>query len=65
MNLRLNDYHSNPIEIRRTFCPPDITDWWRQQEQTQSKYADLSNVAHDIFSIIPPIVGEEARLSLG
>jgi hypothetical protein len=53
------------MEISSTFWLPDITDWWRQQEETHSKYADLSNVARDIFSIIPHDVGVEARFSLG
>jgi len=44
---------------------PDITDWCRQQEETHSKYADLSNMARDIFSIIPHGVGVEASFSLG
>jgi len=61
----LNDYHSDPMEISSTFRIPDITDWWRQQEETHSKYADLSNVARDIFSIIPHGVGVEASFSLG
>jgi len=61
----LNDYHSNPIEISSTFWIPDITDRWRQQQEMHSKYADLSNVARDIFSIIPHGVGVEATLSLG
>jgi len=52
INPNLNDYHSDPMEISSTFCIPDITDWWRQQEDRHSKYADLSNVARDIFSII-------------
>jgi len=43
----------------------DITDWWRQQEEMHSKYADLSNVVCDIFSIIPHDVGVEASFSLG
>jgi hypothetical protein len=43
INLNLNDYHSNPMEISRTFWLPDITNWWQQQEETHSKYADLSN----------------------
>jgi hypothetical protein len=45
INPNLNVYHCNPMEISRTFCIPDITDWWRHQEETHSKYADLSNVA--------------------
>jgi hypothetical protein len=61
----LNDYDSDQMEISSTFWLPDITDWWRQQEETHSKYADLSNVARDIFSIIPHGVGVEASFSLG
>jgi len=61
----LNDYHSDPMVISSTLWIPDITDWWRQQEETHSKYSDLSNVARDIFSIIPHVVGVEARFSLG
>ena len=53
------------MEISSTFCLPDITDWWWQQEETHSKYADLSNVARDIFSIIPHGVAVEASFSLG
>jgi hypothetical protein len=64
-NPNLNDYHSDPMEISTTFWIPDITDWWRQQEETHSKYANLSNVARDIFSIIPHGVGVEASFSLG
>jgi len=58
-----NDYHSDPMEIDRTFWLPDIADWWRQQEEMHSKYADISNVAHDIFSIISHDVGVEASFS--
>jgi len=65
INPNLNDYHSDPMEISSTFWIPDITDWWRQQEETHSKYADLSNVARDIFSIIPHGVRVEASCSLG
>jgi hypothetical protein len=65
INPHLNDYLSDPMEISSTFWIPDITDWWRQQEETHSKYADLSNVARDIFSIIPHGVGVEASFSLG
>jgi len=61
----LNDYHSDSMEISSTFWLPDITDWRRQQEETHSKYADLSNVACNIFSIIPHGVRVEARFSLG
>jgi len=65
VNPNLNDYHSNPMEISSTFWLPDITDWWRQPEETQSQYADLCNVAPDIFSTIPYRVGVEASFSLG
>jgi len=53
------------MEISSTFWIPDITDWWRQQEETHSMYTDLSNVACDIFSIMPHGVGVEASFSLG
>jgi len=65
INPNLNDYHSDPMEISSTFWIPDITDWWRQHEETHSKYADLSNVARDIFSITPNVVKVEASFSLG
>ena len=61
----VNDYHSDPMEIRSTFWLPDITDWWCQQAETHSKYANCSNVARNIFSIILHRVGLEASLSLG
>jgi len=64
INQNLNDYHSDPMEISSTFWLPDITDWWQKQEETHSKYADLSNVARDIFSIRPHDVGVEASFSL-
>jgi len=53
------------MEISSTFWIPDITDWWRQQEETHSKYAYLSNVARGIFSFIPHGVGVEASFSIG
>jgi hypothetical protein len=54
------------MEFISIFWIPDITDWCRQQEGTHSKYADLSKVARDIFSIIPHGgVGVEASFSLG
>jgi len=65
INPNLDDYHSDPMDISRIFWLPDITDWSRQQEKTNSKYANLSNVARDIFSIIPHGVGVEASFSLG
>ena len=62
INPNLNDDHSDPMEIGSTFW---ITDWWCQQEEMHIKYTDLSNVAHDRFSIIPHRVGVEASISLG
>jgi len=53
------------MEISSTFWIPGITDWWREPEETHSKYADLSNVARDIFSIIPHGVGVDASFSVG
>jgi len=53
------------MEISSTFWISYITDWWQQQEETHSKYTDLSNVVRDIFSIIPHGVGVEASFSLG
>jgi len=61
----LNDYHSDPMPISSTFWIPDITDWWRQQEERYSKYADISNVADDIFSILRHVVRVEASFSVG
>jgi hypothetical protein len=52
-NPNLVDCHSDRMEIRSTFWLPDITDWLHQQEETHSKYTNLSYVAQDIFSIIP------------
>jgi len=65
VNPNVNDYHSDPREISSTFWLPDIPDWWRQQEEMHSTYADLSNLARDMFPIIPHGVGVEASLSLG
>jgi len=53
------------MAISSTFWIPDITDWWCRQKETHSKYPNLSNVANDIFSIIPHGVGVEATFSLG
>jgi hypothetical protein len=53
------------MEFSSTIWIPDITDCWRQQAETHSTYADLSNVARDIFSIIPHGVRVEASVSLG
>jgi len=65
INLHLKDYQSDPMVISITFWLPDITDWWRQQEEINSMYADLSNVAPKIFSIISYCLGVEASFSLG
>jgi len=65
MNPNLNDYHSDPMEIRSTFLLPDITDWCQHQEETHPKYADLPNAAGEICSIIPDGVRVEASFSLG
>jgi len=64
INTNLNEYHSDPLAISSTWWIPDTTDWWRQPEEAYSKYANLSNVAHDIFSIMPHGVGMEASYSL-
>jgi len=61
----LNEYHSNPMEIRSTLWVPDFTDCWRHREDMHWKYADPSSVAQNIFSIIPHDVGVEASFLLG
>jgi len=61
----LNDYNSEPMEICSTLWILDLTDWWRQNKETHPEYADLSNVASDIFSMIPHCAGLEASCSLG
>jgi len=53
------------MEISSTFWLRDIPDWWRQQEETLSKYTDPSDVASDIFYTIPHDVGVESKFSLG
>jgi hypothetical protein len=65
INPNLNDYHFDTLDISSTFWLPDITDWWQQQEETHSKYVDLSNVAHAIFPIIPHAVGVGASFFVG
>jgi len=64
-NPNLNDYHPDPMEISSTLGLPHITDWWSEREQTRAMSADLSNVARDIFSITPHVIGVEASFSLG
>jgi len=61
----LNDDDSNPMEITSASWIADITNWWRQQEETHSKYTDLYNVASEIVSIIPHHTGVEATSSIG
>jgi len=51
------------MEISNTVWLPDITDWWRQQKEMHWKYADLSNLARNIHSVIPHGVWQEACLS--
>jgi len=65
INPNLNDYHPDPMEISSTFSILDITDWWRQQEETHWRYADLANLVRDISSIKPHGFGVEASFSLG
>jgi hypothetical protein len=65
INPNLNDYHSDQVQFSSTFCIPDITNWCRQQQEMHSKYADLTNVARAIFSIMPHGVGVEDSFSLG
>ena len=64
-NPNRNEYHSDPNEISSTFWLPDITYWWHQREEPCSMYAGLSNVARNLFSIIPHGVRVEACFSLG
>jgi len=65
MNPNLNDYHSDRMEISIKFWLLYITHLWCQQEETHSKYANLCNVAPNIFSFIPHGVGVEASFSNG
>jgi len=65
INTNLNDYHSDPMDISSTFWILDITNWWHQQDEKHSKYTNFSNVARDIFSIIPHGVAVEASFCLG
>jgi hypothetical protein len=63
INPNLNDCLSDPMEISSTFWIPDITDWWRQQEETDSNETDLSIVAHNISSMILHGVGVKVSFS--
>jgi len=64
INWNLNDYSYDTMEISSTFWIPDITNWWQQQEEMHSKYANLSKVACDILSIIRHGVTVGAKISL-
>jgi len=64
VDLNLNDYHSDPMEISSTFSIPDITDWWEQQEERHSKCADGCNVVGERSSIIPDGFGADSGCSL-
>jgi hypothetical protein len=63
-NPNPNDYHSDPREISSTLLILDITDRWKQQKEMHSKYADLSDLACDIFGIIPHGLQVEASLAV-
>jgi len=52
------------MEISSTFWILDIADWWWQQAETHSMYADLSNVARDTIWIILHCGRLEASFSL-
>jgi len=65
IDSNLKDHYSGQMASSSIIWIPDITDWWHQQEEMHYKYADLSNVVCDIFSIIPHGVGVEANFSLG
>jgi len=60
-----NDNHYDPMLIGSPLWIPDIADRWRQPEDTHSKYVDLCNVACNIFSIIPDVVGVGTSFSFG
>jgi hypothetical protein len=61
----LNDYLSDRIEISSTLWLPDIIDWWYEQADSHTAYADFLNVAQHIFFIITHVVRVEASVSLG
>jgi len=65
MNLYLDDYHSDQMDISSTSWFPKITDCWHHQDETYSNYAYIFIVARDIFPIIPHGVGVEASVSFG
>jgi hypothetical protein len=53
------------MESRSTFWLPDITDWWLIYNELHPKYTDLSNLACNIFSIIPHGIRDKVSYSLG
>jgi len=61
---KLNDYHSDPMEVSSSLWIPDITDSWHQQKEMHSKFSILSNVAPDIVSILWHGVRPEGSVSL-
>lgn len=65
MNPKIDEYNSNTITISYTLWLPDITDWWHQQEKTDSINAALSDMARDIFCIILNGLGVKAIFHLG
>jgi len=65
LNPHVSDYHPDPMEISSTFSIPDITDGLMRQAVTLSKFADLSYVACDKFSLISHCVAVEASFCLG
>jgi len=58
-------YHSDQMVISSRFGIMDITDWWCQQDKMHTMHAKLSNLAHDIFSILPYSARVEASVSIG
>jgi hypothetical protein len=59
------DYQTDLMVSSCEHCIPDITDWWHQEEERGSKYADVSNVAHNLFSITPGGVEMGVTVSVG
>ena len=60
INPNLTDYHSERMEYSSTWWLPDISDRWRQQEETHSTYAEPSDVARDKICILTHGLGVEA-----
>jgi len=65
LNPNIDEYHVDPMAISTTFWLPNLTNWWLQQDETQSKKADHFNVPWDVCAIIPHGVGVQASCSLG